>query len=89
LDILAVDNVTDQIIHAIYNIYSDNRISIKTDSNPSEWEPINNEARQGCGLPPLLFIIYMNTIIKRWRRGNNGGIAINRSMTFRYPTIRR
>jgi hypothetical protein len=29
LDILAADNVPDQIIHAIYNIYSNNRISIK------------------------------------------------------------
>jgi hypothetical protein len=27
LDILAMDNVPDQIIHAIYNIYSNNKIS--------------------------------------------------------------
>jgi sorting nexin-29 len=41
LDILAIDNVLDQIIHAIYNIYSNNKILIKTDSNPPKWEPIN------------------------------------------------
>jgi hypothetical protein len=65
---------------AIYNIYSNNKISIKTDSNPSKWEPINKGVRQGCGLSPLLFIIYMDAIIKRWRGGNHGGISINRSM---------
>jgi hypothetical protein len=30
LDILAADNVPDQVIHAIHNIYSNNKISIKT-----------------------------------------------------------
>jgi hypothetical protein len=48
LDILAADNVPDQIIHAIYNIYSINKISIKTDSNPSKWESINKGVRHGC-----------------------------------------
>jgi hypothetical protein len=59
----------DQIIHAIYNIYSNNKISIKTDSNPSKWEPINKGVRQGCSLSPLLFIIYLDAIIKRLRGG--------------------
>jgi hypothetical protein len=76
LDILAADNIPDQIIHAIYNIYSNNKISLKTDSNPFKWEPINKGLRQGCALSPLLFIIYMDAIIKRWR----GGISINRNM---------
>jgi hypothetical protein len=79
LDILAADNVPDQIIHAIYNIYSNNKISIKTNSNPSKWEAINQGVRQGCGLSPILFIIYMDTIIKRWRELNHGGTSINRS----------
>jgi hypothetical protein len=81
LDILAADNVPDQIIHAIYNIYSNNNITIKTDSHPSKWESINKGVRQGCGLSPPLFIIYMDAIIKRWRGGNYGGISINRSMS--------
>jgi hypothetical protein len=80
LDILAADNISDQIIHAIYNIYSNNKISIKSDSNPSKWEPINKGVRPGCSLSPLLFIIYMDAIIKRWRGGNHGGISITRSM---------
>jgi hypothetical protein len=80
LDILAAGNVLDQIIHAIYNIYSNNKISIKTDSNPPKWESINKGVRQGCSLCPLLFIIYMDAIIKRWRGGNHRGISINRNM---------
>jgi hypothetical protein len=80
LDILTADNAPDQIIHAIYNIYSNNKISIKTDSNPSKWEEINKGVRECCGLSPLLFIIYMDAIIKCWRGGNHGGISINRNM---------
>jgi hypothetical protein len=45
LYILAADNVPDRIIHAIYNIYSNNKISINTDANPSKWESINNGVR--------------------------------------------
>jgi hypothetical protein len=75
-----VDNVPDQITHAIYNIYSNNKTSIKTDSNPSKWNQINKGVRQGCGLSPLLFLIYMDVIIKCWRGGHHGGISINRSM---------
>jgi hypothetical protein len=66
LDILAADNVPDQIIHAIYNIYSNKKISIKTDSNPPKWEPINKGVRQGCGLYPLLFIAI-------WTQSSNAG----------------
>jgi cephalosporin-C deacetylase-like acetyl esterase len=57
LKILATDNIPDQIIHAIYNIYSNNKISVKTYSNPSEWKSFNKGVRQGCGLSSLLFII--------------------------------
>jgi hypothetical protein len=66
--------------NGINNIYSNNKISIKNDSNPSKWEPINKGVRQGCILSPLLFINYMDAIIKRRRGGNHGGISINRYM---------
>jgi hypothetical protein len=80
LNNLAADNIPDKIIHAICNIYSNKKISVKTDSNPSEWKSINKEVREGCGLSPLLFITYMDVIIKPWRGGNHGGISIKRGM---------
>jgi sorting nexin-29 len=43
LDILAADDIPDQIINAMYNIYSNNKISIKTDSNPSKWKSLTKE----------------------------------------------
>jgi hypothetical protein len=52
---LAADNLPDQIIHAIYNIYSNDKISIIIDSNQPEWKSVNKGVRQG--LSPLLFII--------------------------------
>jgi hypothetical protein len=80
LDILAVDNVPDQIIHTIYNIYSDNKISIKSDSNPSKWEPINKGVRQGCGLSLFSLIMYMGATITHWRGGKYEGMSITKGM---------
>jgi hypothetical protein len=63
-----------------YATYRVTKYYINTDFNPSKCEPINKGVRQGCGLSPLLFIIYMDGTMKRWRGGNHGGIPINRSM---------
>jgi hypothetical protein len=64
LDILIADDIPDQIIGAIYNTYNNNKISVKMRPDSSEWRPINEGVRQGCGLSPLLFIIYMGNITK-------------------------
>jgi hypothetical protein len=80
LNILIADDIPDQIIGAIYNIYNNNKISVKMGPDSSEWRPINEGVQQGCGLSPLLFIIYMDNITKRWRKGNHGGIPINRNL---------
>jgi hypothetical protein len=80
LDILIADNVPDQIIGAIYNIYNNNKIFVKMGPDSSQWGPISEEVRQGCGLSPLLFIIYMDNITKRWRKGHHGGIPISRNL---------
>jgi hypothetical protein len=64
LEILKADNIPNQLIAEIYNIYKNNLIAIKMESELSEWKDITGGVRQGCSLSPLLFIIYMNTIIK-------------------------
>jgi hypothetical protein len=64
LDILIADDIPDQIISAIYNIYNNNKISVKMGPDSSEWGPVNEGVQHGCGLSPLLLIIYMDNITK-------------------------
>ncbi|KAJ4433458.1 hypothetical protein ANN_15761 [Periplaneta americana] len=79
------DETVKQWIHIsyltlnIYNLYNQNEITIQTERETSNWVPINQGVRQGCGLSPLLFIIYMNHILKIWRQGHHAGIQINRN----------
>ncbi|KAJ4451609.1 hypothetical protein ANN_03078 [Periplaneta americana] len=80
IQILVGDNVPQQFIHNIHNIYNQNKIAIKQDGKLSSWTPINTGVRQGCGLSPILFIIYMNRIIKEWKQTHHGYIQINRHL---------
>jgi hypothetical protein len=80
LRILASDQVPQQTIKNIYNLYKTNLISLKIEDRLSEWREINTRVRQGCGLSSVLFIIYMNAIIKEFRQKCHGYIAINRNL---------
>jgi hypothetical protein len=80
LRILASYQVSQQTIQNIYNLYKTNLSSVKIEDKLSEWREINTGVRQGCGLSPVLFIIYMNAIIKDFRQKRHGYIAINRNL---------
>lgn len=69
----------NQIILSIYNLYQQNEIAIRTERGTTSWTSINQGVRQGCGLSPLLFIIYMNHILYIWRQSHHAGIQINRN----------
>jgi hypothetical protein len=79
MEILKADNIPNQLIAAIYNIYKNNLIAIKMESELSEWKHVTGGVRQGCSLSPLLFIIYVNTIMKERRETRRGNIPINRN----------
>ncbi|KAJ4425543.1 hypothetical protein ANN_27737 [Periplaneta americana] len=80
LQILADDQIPQQIIQNIYNIYKTTIIAIRSNNKLSQWRPIYSGVRQGCGLSPLLFIIYINRIIQDWRQTRHGFIPINRNL---------
>jgi hypothetical protein len=82
IEILAEDNIPNQLITAIYEIYKRNLIAITLQAETSEWKIINCGVRQGCSLSPLLFIIYeyMNKIIQKWKVTRHGNIPINRNV---------
>jgi hypothetical protein len=59
MGIIKNDGVSNQLITAIFNIYTDNYIAIGGEDKQSEWRLINQGVRQGCCLSSLLFIIYI------------------------------
>ncbi|KAJ4444198.1 hypothetical protein ANN_05988 [Periplaneta americana] len=54
--------------------------AIRSNNKLSQWRPIYSGVRQGCGLSPILFIIYINRIIQDWRQTRHGFIPINRNL---------
>jgi hypothetical protein len=65
---------------AIYEIYRRNLIAVRMQGETSEWKTVNCCVRQGCSLSPLLFVIYINKIIQKWKVTRHGNIPINRNV---------
>jgi TusA-related sulfurtransferase len=50
IEIVTEDNIPNQLITAIYEIYKRNLIAIRLQAETSEWKTINCGVRQGCSL---------------------------------------
>jgi predicted ribosome quality control (RQC) complex YloA/Tae2 family protein len=59
IEILTEDNIPNQLIKAIYEIYKRRLIAVILQAETSEWVTIKCGVRQECSLSPLLFIIYI------------------------------
>jgi len=63
-----IDNkITNYLLNAIKCIYRNTEIRIKFNDGISEPIYINKGVRQGCGLSPVLFNIYINKIIQEFK----------------------
>jgi hypothetical protein len=58
-------------------VYRNTKVRIKFNDGISEGIHINNGVRQGCGLLPVLFIIYINKIIQEFKIVIKKGIQLN------------
>jgi len=63
-----VDNKKpNYLLNTIKCIYSNTKVIIKFNDGISEPIYVNKGVRQGCGLSPVLFNIYLNKIIQEFK----------------------
>ena len=56
--------VMGQLLDNTRAIYANSKSAVHTASRTSDWFPVTSGVRQGCNLPPLFFVIYMDQITK-------------------------
>ena len=59
-----VHKLPNYLINTIKSIYRNTKVRIKFKEDLSELISINKGVRQGCGLSPVLFNIYINKIVQ-------------------------
>jgi hypothetical protein len=73
-----MDNkIPNYLLNTIKCIYRNTKVRIKFNNGISEPIQINKGVRQGCGLSPVLFNIYINKIIQEFRIMIKKGIQLN------------
>jgi hypothetical protein len=71
MNILKNDSVSNQLITAIFNFYTYNYIAIGSEDKQRERRLINKGVHQGCSLSPLVFIMYINSLLKECKQTNH------------------
>jgi len=73
-----MDNkIPNYLLNTIKYIYKNGKFRIKFNDSISEPIYINKRVRQGCGLSPVLFNIYINKIIQEFETVIKKGIQLN------------
>jgi hypothetical protein len=83
--ILRDEGLPTQLLKATTSLYQNSKISIKyNDGQISEPINTNKGVRQGCGLSPDLFNIYINKAIKEWKQTTQSGIKLRSGKMTQY-----
>ena len=72
-------HIPDSLLKAIVDIYTQNKIFIKFNSNLSKLVEINKGVREGCPFSPTLFNIYLDEIITKWQKQDITGIKLSKN----------
>ena len=79
-DILVEYGINGILLRAIKSMYVESRAAVRIDGEVSAWFEVKEGVRQGCCLSPLLFIIFMDKIVKSANINGNvdiGGVVFN------------
>ena len=72
-----VNKIPNYLLNTIKCIYRNTKVRIKFNDGISEPIHIKKGVRQGCGLSPVLFNIYINKIIQEFKTVIEEGIQLN------------
>ena len=80
---LRMIGVSDYMILLIRELYEENNAYIKQGRSLSESIQVTKGLRQGCCLSPLLFNIYLEMVLRQWKRSCQGmGISVGEDYLF-------
>ena len=68
---LAERGIFGELLRAIQSLYVCSQAAVRTREGEIEWFEVKCGLRQGCVLSPLLFIIFMDNIMKRANQEEN------------------
>ena len=68
---LAERGIFGELLRAIESLYICSQAAVRTREGETEWFKVKCGLRQGCVLSPLLFIIFMDNIMKRANQEEN------------------
>jgi hypothetical protein len=71
------NKVPNYLLNTIKCIYRNTKVRIKFNEDLSEPFSINKGVRQGCGLSPVLFNIYIKIIVQEFKTVITKGIQLN------------
>lgn len=63
-EVLSEYGINGPLLSAIKSLYACSEAAVRMDGELSEWFEVRNGLRQGCTISPLLFLIYMDKLIK-------------------------
>lgn len=75
--VLSEYNINEGLLRAIQGMYKNSRAAVRIDGRISDWFNVATGLKQGCPLSPLLFVIFMDKIIKTARLGGSINIGGN------------
>jgi len=74
------NKIKNYILNKIKCIYRNKKVIIKFNDGMSEPIHINKGLRQGCGISPVLFNIYIYKIVQEFKTVIMNGIQLNRKL---------
>lgn len=80
------NDITEQYINAVKNLYGQNFSRIRDRGRISEPFEINMGLRQGCCLSPTLFKMYLSSVLRKWsQQCKYMGVQIEAEFVYTLP----